>query len=124
MSMCGNPECAISTGIHEGLTFGHGKLDDYGYWQYPCATCAREWERTHPEDIPCWPYTAVSDKGSTDGCSALLDAAVCADSPTGVHEADPHSFVQADGCDWTVDVYCKHCGCSGSVAIEPKEVRW
>jgi hypothetical protein len=118
MSACGHPECAASTGFHDGLTFGRGDLDDHGYWEHPCATCAREWERTHPEDVPCWPFVRGSDKGSTD------DGAVCEDSPTKLHEADPQSFVQADDCDWIVDVYCKHCGRSGSAAIEPEEVQW
>jgi hypothetical protein len=38
---CGNPRCSCSTGIHEGLTFGSGKLDHNGYWAVPCAPCAR-----------------------------------------------------------------------------------
>lgn len=41
MSKCNNPECACSTGIHEGLTYGSGELDDYGYWEFPCWECAR-----------------------------------------------------------------------------------
>lgn len=41
---CGNPQCCTSTGIHEGLTFGHGKLDDLGYWEFPCRTCAAAWD--------------------------------------------------------------------------------
>lgn len=28
--------CKCSTGIHEGLTFGSGELDYYGFWKYPC----------------------------------------------------------------------------------------
>ena len=55
---------------------------------------------------------------------ALIGVDVCEESPTKLHEADPRSFVQADDCDWIVDVYCKHCGRSGSVAIEPEEVQW
>ena len=34
---CGNPECAVSSGIHEGLTFGSGTLDFNGFWSVPCA---------------------------------------------------------------------------------------
>jgi len=56
MSACGHPNCAVSTGIHEGLTFGRGVLDFNGFWSIPCATCAREWERKHPKDRPCWPF--------------------------------------------------------------------
>jgi len=33
--------CKVSTGIHEGLTFGTGKLD----------------EQQFPEDGFCWPFT-------------------------------------------------------------------
>jgi len=46
---CGNPKCSRSTGIHEGLTFGHGKLDKNGYWQFPCEICARDWDERLPE---------------------------------------------------------------------------
>jgi len=48
--------CKISTGIHNGYTFGSGKLDDYGYWKFPCYECARKWEEKYPEDKPCWPF--------------------------------------------------------------------
>ena len=53
---CGNRNCCASTGIHEGMTFGSGKLDDFGYWEYPCWVCAREFETLHPEYQPCWPF--------------------------------------------------------------------
>ena len=45
--------CGASTGIHEsddadgsskspwGLTYGSGRLDEYGYWSIPCGYCAR-----------------------------------------------------------------------------------
>lgn len=36
---CGNQNCSVSTGICENLTFGSGKLDDYGYWEFPCKIC-------------------------------------------------------------------------------------
>jgi len=51
-----HPHCKISTGIHEGLTFGKGELDDMGYWEFPCNECARENERLFPEDGKCWPF--------------------------------------------------------------------
>jgi len=38
---CGNPDCACSTGIHEGLMFGSGELSRNGYWSNPCHACAR-----------------------------------------------------------------------------------
>ena len=56
MKACGNSDCCVSTGIHEGLTFGRGELDDLGYWEIPCGICAREWEEKYPEDAPCWPF--------------------------------------------------------------------
>lgn len=52
---CGNPDCGVSTGIHDGPTFGSGELDDNGYWERPCGPCARRWEAEHPEDGPAWP---------------------------------------------------------------------
>ena len=54
---CKRSDCKVSTGIHDGLTFGRGKLDNNGYWQFPCNTCAREWEKNYPDDAPCWPFT-------------------------------------------------------------------
>lgn len=48
---CGNPKCRTSTGIHEGLTFGWGRLDGHGYWEFPCAVCAREHDATKKERI-------------------------------------------------------------------------
>ena len=40
-----------------GFTFGSGKLDDFGFWEHPCAHCARESERENPEFGPCWPFS-------------------------------------------------------------------
>lgn len=57
MKPCNNPECSVSTGIHEGLTFGHGGLDHNGFWSEPCKLCARDHERRHPEDGECWPFS-------------------------------------------------------------------
>lgn len=53
---CGNATCAVSTGICDSLTFGQGDLDEYGYWEFPCDPCARDYERRHPENAPCWPF--------------------------------------------------------------------
>lgn len=53
---CGNHQCGASSGIHDGLTFGSGELDDYGYWEFPCYTCARSFEKAHPEYPQCWPF--------------------------------------------------------------------
>jgi hypothetical protein len=51
---CGNADCSISTGICESLTFVRGELDHNGYWEIPCAACARDYERRYPE-AECWP---------------------------------------------------------------------
>lgn len=71
---CGNPKCGVSTGIHEGLTFGSGELD-MGYWEHPCFICARAWEKAHPEDAPCWPYAEPSrDEMLIAEANMILDA--------------------------------------------------
>jgi hypothetical protein len=61
---CGNPRCGVSSGIHEGLTFGSGELDSLGFWSKPCSVCARAHEAQHPEGGPCWPF-AEKDRGSS-----------------------------------------------------------
>lgn len=66
-SPCGHVDCAVSSGIHgdgfgdyPAYTFGRGELSDNGYWEIPCATCARAWEAAHPESGPCWPFADES----------------------------------------------------------------
>jgi hypothetical protein len=51
---CGNRNCACSTGICERLTFGSGELNDCGYWEFPCWTCARDYEKENPGEN-AWP---------------------------------------------------------------------
>ena len=46
--------CNVSTGICGRLTFGYGKLDEFGYWEHGCDTCAKEWRKNHPNDA-VWP---------------------------------------------------------------------
>ena len=41
---CGDPRCGTASGVAEEMTFGHGDLDDNGYWEYPCAVCAAAFE--------------------------------------------------------------------------------
>lgn len=48
--------CSISTGVHGYLTFGYGKLDSFGFWEFGCPKCAREYEKKYPGSI-CWPHT-------------------------------------------------------------------
>jgi len=54
---CGNDGCTISSGICGALTFGHGELDDDGYWEHPCILCASAWLRWDDgeEDTEVWP---------------------------------------------------------------------
>jgi hypothetical protein len=42
----------------------------------------------------------------------------------GEHEPDGMSFAKADGTEFVVDVWCKKCGQSGAVAIDPKDIDW
>ena len=57
---CGNPDCSVSTGIHDGFTFGSGDLDMNGFWEHPCALCARLHEKLYPEDGRCWPFEPMT----------------------------------------------------------------
>jgi len=49
--LCGNPQCSCSTGIHGGLTFGHGGLDFAGYWEFPCRVCAAAFDAERTERL-------------------------------------------------------------------------
>ena len=51
---CGDDRCSTSFGICGSLTFGRGHLDPNGYWEIPCAICARAFDGEHP-NVPCWP---------------------------------------------------------------------
>ena len=33
---------SFSTGICGSTTAGHGRLDDFGYWEFPCPLAMRE----------------------------------------------------------------------------------
>lgn len=57
---CSDPKCSASTGICDSMTFGKGRLCNYGYWEFPCFACARAWEADHPGDI-CWPFASRED---------------------------------------------------------------
>jgi hypothetical protein len=58
---CGDVMCQISTGVHEGYTFGSGGLDFNGYWEKPCGICARDFEEKNPKAGPCWPFKEGSE---------------------------------------------------------------
>ena len=40
---CGREECSASTGIDESVTFGTGRLDPNGFWEFPCRACEKAW---------------------------------------------------------------------------------
>ena len=49
--------CSVSTGIHDGLTFGKGDLDPHGFWEFPCFECARiAEERDNEPTGTYWPW--------------------------------------------------------------------
>jgi hypothetical protein len=56
--------------------------------------------------------------------------AFCLKSKDFKHHPDPASVQPADGAgknrgtDWIIDVRCSHCGRSGSVRIDPKEIEF
>lgn len=50
----GHFHCKVSTGICESVTFGSGKLDDLGYWEFPCLACAERYKAKNP-DMAVWP---------------------------------------------------------------------
>ena len=60
---CGR-KCSASSGIHEGITFGNGELDEHGYWEKPCYVCARGWDVKFNNEFypsgesmtPAWPF--------------------------------------------------------------------
>lgn len=45
---CGRRDCSSSTHRGQYLTFGRGNLVD-GHWEYPCAECARAFDRNRDE---------------------------------------------------------------------------
>jgi hypothetical protein len=59
--------CSCSTGIHDGLTFGSGKLDKHGFFQFPCWDCARWHEKQDLKPINTyWPFEKEKEKDSND----------------------------------------------------------
>lgn len=52
---CGNPNCSATSNIAEDLSFGSGEMDNNGFWERPCAICARAYEKENP-GAQCCPY--------------------------------------------------------------------
>lgn len=71
---CGKIHCGVSTGICESLTFGNGRLSHNGYWEKPCAPCARAHEKKYPDEGKCWPFewqdVAELSRGVAEECDA------------------------------------------------------
>jgi len=49
-------------------------------------------------------------------------ATFCSKAANFRHEPDPATLAVAEGPRWTVDVHCKHCGRSGSAAVDPADI--
>jgi hypothetical protein len=60
------------------MTFGRGRLDFNGYWEYPCPACARAFERLYPESVPCWPFEECACEGFDP--NATVDAVMGIDN--------------------------------------------
>ena len=48
----------------------------------------------------------------------------CHKTEDGKHVPDPYCLVPVTGIDWLLDTRCKLCGCSGSVCVDPSDIRW
>jgi hypothetical protein len=68
MTACGNSQCCSSTGIHEGITFGHGRLDELGYWEFPCRVCAAAYDADHDTRV-----ASLNSQGNTDEQIAQME---------------------------------------------------
>jgi hypothetical protein len=57
---CGNEKCSVSSTIGDNLSFGSGRLSQHGFWEFPCAPCARAFEEKNPDMVKqygeSWPF--------------------------------------------------------------------
>lgn len=93
---CKDQTCSSSTGIHDELTFGKGKLADDGYWEIPCYECARAFEKLHPEYIACWPFPLAVNRAKTNSIPNLKNA------------REIYLIQKAGSCTQRVYVYVEH----------------
>ena len=47
-------KCKVSTTITDAISFGTGNLDEFGFWDHGCDTCARAYEKANPGS-EAWP---------------------------------------------------------------------
>ncbi len=67
------------------------------------------------------------DKGPCPHCVEIDCYVHCYETAEGKHEADPKSASSGpqDGdANIVVDFNCKHCGQSGGLAVDPKNIQW
>ena len=70
---------------------------------------------------PRWTVCKQEPHADGDGhrC-ASIDGSACVKPCQ--HEPDPTSIRPADAMEWVVDIWCRKCGVSGSMRIDPKDV--
>jgi hypothetical protein len=57
----GRTDCGTSTSIDDvTLTFGGGNLDEWGFWQFPCAPCAEDFKKANPQ-YKVWPVEDATE---------------------------------------------------------------
>jgi hypothetical protein len=78
---CGDEKCCTSTGIDGGLTFGQGKLDEYGYWQYPCEICAEDWENRRADEKEVFAKTLMQNGLSEADASEYVNQSEWLNTP-------------------------------------------
>lgn len=44
------------------MTFGHGRLDHLGFWEFPCRPCAIHWNETVAERIADLKKQGINDE--------------------------------------------------------------
>lgn len=93
---CGNASCSSSTGIHDGITCGSGRLSLDGYWEHPCRVCAAAFDAEKSDrmerlvrengpptqedptvylwaELPAWPYEDTNIKKESEEIKNRLD---------------------------------------------------
>ena len=58
------------------------------------------------------------------GCGKEQCHEHCQVAANGCHQADPKSARAANSVDWIIDFWCRHCGQSGAVKVDPADIQW